>query len=156
MKFDCKFDAMVNVGEIKPHPKNNNKHPQEQIEAFMKTIKKMDVWRIPLIISKHSGFLVSGHLRLIAAKELGLLQLPVVYQDFESDAKEYQFLTFDNEIARWAELDFESVKFELDNFPDLEWDDLGIKDLSLDDKIEDEEKETSVKTKVCPECGHEF
>jgi hypothetical protein len=105
MKFDCKYDEMLNIGKIKPHPKNNNKHTKEQLSKFCEIISKKGVWRVPLIVSKKSGYLVSGHLRLQAAKELKLPKLPVVYQDFKNEADEYQFLTFDNEIARWAELD---------------------------------------------------
>ena len=114
MKFDCKYDAMLEIEKIVRHPRNNNMHPIEQIEAFQRIISKKGVWRIPLIISKKSGFLVAGHLRLTVAESMGLERLPVVYQDFESEADEYQFLTFDNEIARWAKLDRHEVHLALE------------------------------------------
>jgi len=85
---------------------------------------------------------VSGHLRLQVAKNLGLKELPVVYQDFKTEADEYQFLTFDNEIARWASLDLEAVKIELQTFTDLKLEDLGIKvDLGEGDLVDDEDRE---------------
>lgn len=163
MKFDCEYSELVNVGSIKPHPRNNNKHPQEQLEKFVEIIKKKNVWRVPLIVSKRSGFLVSGHLRLQVAKELGLPQLPVVYQDFDSDADEYQFLTFDNEIARWANLDMNDVMTALDEIENLELEDLGILDFDIvlketinESKEININKVESPKTVECPACGHEF
>lgn len=131
MKFDCKYDAMLEIEKIVRHPRNNNMHPIEQIEAFQRIISKKGVWRIPLIISKKSGFLVAGHLRLTVAESMGLERLPVVYQDFESEADEYQFLTFDNEIARWAKLDRHEVHLALEEIEGLELDDLGIQGFEI-------------------------
>lgn len=34
----CACDAMVPIGEIKPHPLNPNTHPQGQVEMLAKTI----------------------------------------------------------------------------------------------------------------------
>ena len=159
MKFDCKYDAMLEIEKIVRHPRNNNMHPIEQIEAFQRIISKKGIWRIPLIISKKSGFLVAGHLRLTVAENMGLQQLPVVYQDFESEADEYQFLTFDNEIARWAKLDRHEVHLALEEIEGLELDDLGIKSFELETQedlvLENEDKNTKT-IKVCPSCGHEF
>lgn len=47
----------------------------------------------PLIVWKEKSILVDGHTRLIAAKEMGVRQLPVLYKEFESedDAVLYAF-----------------------------------------------------------------
>ena len=47
----------------------------------------------PLIVWKETNILVDGHTRLIAAKEMGVEQLPVLYREFESedDAVLYAF-----------------------------------------------------------------
>ena len=39
MNTHCKFDEMVSVSKLKPHPKNRNKHPEEQIERLSKILK---------------------------------------------------------------------------------------------------------------------
>lgn len=141
MKFDCKYDEMLDIEKIVRHPRNNNMHPIEQIEAFERIIEKKGVWRVPLIISKKSGYLVSGHCRLTVAENLRLEKLPVVYQDFENEADEYQFLTFDNEIARWAELNRHEVHLALEEIEGLEIDDLGIKDWNLKTEYQEIEGE---------------
>ena len=70
--------------------------------------------------------------------------LPVIFQDFKNEAEEYQFLTFDNEIARWSELDKQAVYDKIDLL-DLDIELLGIQDFKMIDlqDANDEEKQES-------------
>jgi len=113
---------MVPIEKIVPNKRNNNIHSKEQIDRLKKIIE-FNGFRVPLIVSNRSGFLIAGHGRVQAAKELGLTELPVIYQDFENEAEEFQFLTADNEISRWAE-------FDKDQF------DIDLKELGLDDDFD--------------------
>ena len=105
---------LVDIDKVVVNPKNRNVHSEKQIEVLSKLIKVRG-FRNPLIVSKRSGFLVAGHGRLKSAKKLGLSKLPVMYQDFESEADEYAFMISDNEIARHATLDTESMLSDLKN-----------------------------------------
>ena len=123
---------LVDIESIVKNPKNANQHPPEQIKRLEKLIK-FQGFRNPLIISNRTGFLVVGHGRLEAAKNLGMDKVPVIKQDFESEAQEYAYLVSDNEIARWASLDSDLVVDELKN---LDLDDielLGIEDFEMPD-----------------------
>lgn len=117
---------MVAVESIVANPKNTNKHPPEQIDRLIKILNYQG-FREPLVISNRSGFLVCGHGRLEAALKMGVKELPVIYQDFETEAMEYAHMVADNEIARWAELDKEKLKNELPDL-DLDLDLLGLSD----------------------------
>jgi hypothetical protein len=56
-----------------------------------------------------------------------------MFQDFENEAQEYAYLTSDNAIALWSELDLSYVNAEmLDLGPDFDIDLLGIKDFSIE------------------------
>jgi DNA modification methylase len=132
--------VMVDVDSIIPNPKNANRHSIEQIKRLEKLIKYQG-FRNPMIVSNRTGFLIVGHGRLEAAKNLGMDKVPVIYQDFKDEAQEYAYLISDNEIARWAELDKHSVYTEL---KDLELDDielLGLEDFEIPD-IEELEPQT--------------
>jgi len=134
---------MVSIEKIIPNPRNNNRHSVEQLKRLKKIIQ-FNGFRIPLIISKRSGFLIAGHARLDVAKEIGMKEVPVIYQDFENEAEEYQFLTADNEIARWAELDFQDVYDTIKDFDDFDVDLLGIKKFELlDEELEEDIKDLS-------------
>ena len=90
-------------------------------------------WRHPIIVSNQSGLIVAGHGRLEAAKKLGREKVPVHFQEFQSEEEELGFLTSDNAIASWAELDLGTINaFVPDLGPDFDLDLLGIKDFTLD------------------------
>lgn len=131
---------MVDVNSIVENPKNANKHSIEQIERLEKLIKYQG-FRNPMIVSNRTGFLIVGHGRLEAARNIGMEKVPVIYQDFESEAQEYAYLISDNEIARWAELDKQAV---YDGLKEIELDDielLGLEDFEIPD-IEELEPQT--------------
>lgn len=118
---------LVDIENLIPNPKNNNRHSVEQLERLAKIIKRQG-FRVPIEVSNQSGFVVCGHARLEIAKTLGMKQVPVIYQDFETPAIEYAHLTAENEIARWAELDRQAVYNELENLEIEDIDLLGIED----------------------------
>lgn len=123
---------LVPVGNLKPHPKNRNKHPVEQIERLKKLIEYQG-FRNPIIVSELSGLMVAGHGRLEAARQLGFKKVPVLTQKFDNEDQEYAYIQSDNAIASWAELDLSGINADLPEFDpsfDLDW--LGIKDFVLD------------------------
>lgn len=165
IKIEAKEIKMVDVEMLIPNPKNNNMHPPEQYERLKKIITRQG-FRVPIEVSNQSGFIVCGHLRYEVACQLGMKQVPVVYQDFETPALEYAHLTAENEIARWAELDKHSVLSELENIDlDIEMlgieDNLEIKHLEPED-LSDKNKEIDIDNfgndleHTCPKCGFEF
>lgn len=101
----CAHDKVVDVATLVPNPQNPNTHPDEQIQLLGRVITKYNGWRSPITVSKRSGFIVKGHGRLSAALLEGLKEVPVDYQDYESEAAEYSDLVADNRIAELSEID---------------------------------------------------
>lgn len=147
---------LVDIDSIVPNPKNANRHSIEQIKRLEKLIKYQG-FRNPLIVSNRTGFLVVGHGRLEAAKNLGIEKLPVIKQDFESEAQEYAYLVSDNEIARWAELDKQAVYDEIEKMPELNIELLAIEDFNLEkeNKKEDKPVNLSFEYKLEIDCNDE-
>jgi hypothetical protein len=144
------------IKDLKPNPKNPNKHPKDQIERLAKIIRYQG-WRSPIIVSNQSGYIIAGHGRLEAAKHLGLSTVPVQYQDFDDEDQEYAHMTADNAIASWAELDLSGINEELPNLgPDLDIEFLGIKNFELDPEFKKpftDPSEKEAHRKECPHCG---
>lgn len=152
MKIQYKDIQQVDISKLIFNPKNNNKHPPEQIERLAKLIE-FQGFRNPVIVSNRTGFVVAGHGRIEAAKKLGYNLLPVMYQDFDNEAQEYAYLTSDNAIASWAELDLSAINTEmLDLGPDFDLDMLGIKDFVIEpiEKFEAQCDEDTVPEVVNP------
>lgn len=135
----------VDINELKPHKDNTNRHPKEQIERLAKIINYQG-FRSPIVVSNLSGFIVSGHGRLEAAKKLGLTKVPVSYQDFEDEKMELAHLNADNAIALWAEIDMKAMTESLNeiNF-DLDLDFLGFKDFRLDESEKNDSEDKKEK-----------
>lgn len=121
---------LVSIDAIIPNPKNPNKHSPEQIDRLVKLIKNTG-FRNPLIVSNRSGFLIVGHGRLEAAKKLGMKDVPVIFQDFANEADEYAYMTADNALASWSELNLDAVKEEIKLMEDFDFELLGLKEFNI-------------------------
>lgn len=103
----CAYTDLVPVGELKPNPRNPNRHPDEQVELLARLIEAQG-WRAPVTVSKLSGLIVRGHGRYLAAKLLAekdpekYVMVPVDYQDYPTAAAENADLIADNQIAEYA------------------------------------------------------
>ena len=93
----------MELAELKPNPKNPNRHPENQIELLAKIIETQG-WRAPVKVSTRSGYIVSGHGRFLAAQMIGC-PAPVDFQDYATEADEMSDLLADNRIAELAEMD---------------------------------------------------
>ena len=133
IKILCKYDKLLTINEVKPHPRNVNIHPDIQIKGLEKTLKENSI-RHPLIISNLSGQLVAGHARLLVMQSLKMKSVPVVYQDFDSEEKEFQFMVADNESQRKSWLDPEDFQI---NVEELGLDDLELDSFGIFDEMED-------------------
>jgi hypothetical protein len=132
MEIKSKDITVTPIGKLVFNPKNNNKHPKEQIDRLAQLIEYQG-FRNPIVVSTRTGFVVAGHGRIEAAKKLGIKEVPVMFQDFENEAQEYAYLTSDNAIALWAELDLSKVNIEmLDLGPDFDIDLLGIEKFTIE------------------------
>jgi hypothetical protein len=104
----CACDEFADVESLKPHPKNPNRHPKSQVKLLARVIEKQG-WRVPVTVSKRSGLMIRGHGRLLAALVLGKKQVPVDYQDYDSDEAELADLVADNKIAELADLNLPDI-----------------------------------------------
>lgn len=168
MQIKCLYEELLPLHKIIENPKNPNQHFPEKIKILANNIDYQGI-RWPIIISKRSGFVVAGHGRLLAAQLLGYDSYPVVFQDFESEAQEYEFLVADNKLAELSETNESKIKEELKLLPDVKMEMLGFEDQAMLIEVDDHEmpedlgseeykekelNESNVKTeKLCPNCG---
>jgi len=105
----CACDKIGNIEEAVPNPNNPNEHPDSQIELLSNIIKAQG-WRAPITISKRSGFITKGHARLLAARLLGVNEIPIDFQDYKDEASEHADLIADNRIAELAEKNMDKMR----------------------------------------------
>ena len=98
------------IEKIRPYTRNLRKN--EHAVARMVAVITEFGFRIPLLV-RSDGELIDGHLRLKAARKLGLQELPVILCDDWSPAQVKAFRLLVNRSATWADWDLEHVSFEL-------------------------------------------
>jgi len=157
VEIHCLYDLLAAPDDLKPHPKNRNKHPKAQIKRLAALFNYHGI-RHPVVVSKRSGYVVAGHGRIEAAR-LARTPVPVVYQDFPTDEAEYAFIQSDNAIGLWADLDLAGINADLPDLgPDFDLDMLGLKGFTLDPEPSDDTDEAKDKFTFmeCPHCGERF
>lgn len=95
---------MIDVASIKPDPKNPRKHPKKQVRQIAASIRSFG-FNVPVLVDA-DGKLIAGHGRLLAAKELGIQQVPVISLTHLTPDQARAFMIADNrlsEVARWDE-----------------------------------------------------
>ena len=149
------------------NPRKND-HAVDRVAAAIKEFG----FRVP-IVAKSDGLVVDGHLRLKAARKLGLAEVPVVLADDLTDAQVKAFRISVNRMAELAEWDSELLALELGELGELGFDlDLTgfnegeIAALSLDDSTPPTKEQESSTKEIdpddftlghrCPRCGFEF
>ena len=125
--------------------------PVEKVRPYARSLRKNDHavdrmaaaitefgFKIPVLV-RSDGELVDGHLRLKAARKLGLAELPVILCDDWTPAQVKAFRLLVNRSASWAAWDRERVSFELAELKIADFDLrlTGFSDFELDSFLSD-------------------
>ena len=78
-------------------------------------------FRVP-VIALSSGLIVDGHLRVKAARKLGLAEIPVVLADDLTEAQIKALRLLMNRSATWADWDEELLRLELEELQSADYD----------------------------------
>ena len=113
----------VNIDSIKPYKNNAKEHPQEQIEQIKKSIEQFGM-DDPIGIWKDE--IVEGHGRIIACKELGYKEIPVIRLDHLTDEERKAYTLVHNKVTEKAQWDFDVLQEELDNINNINMEDFGF------------------------------
>ena len=99
------------IEKLIPYARNPRKN-DEQVDRMVSAIKEFG-FRIP-IVARSDGSVVDGHLRLKAAKKMGMSEVPVALADELTPSQVKAFRLLANQSANWAEWDTELLKLELE------------------------------------------
>ena len=147
--------TIVSIKDIKLNPKNRNKHPAEQIERLVEILKYQG-FRRPVTISNRTGLLTCGEGRYLAAKKIGMTEIPAIFQDYDSAEQEFADSIADNAVDKWAELDLVGINTDVELLSDdFNLDMMGIKDFELisEEIIEGLTDDDAIPEKVEPKAN---
>ena len=107
----------VNIDSIKPYENNAKLHPQEQIEQIKKSIEKFGM-DDPIGVWKDE--IVEGHGRLIACKELGFEEIPIIRLDHLTDEERKAYTLAHNKLTMNSDFDIDILNEEIENITDID------------------------------------
>lgn len=130
------------IDELKPYENNAKIHTPEQIEQIKNSIKDFGM-NDPIGVWGEQNLIVEGHGRLMACKELGMEEVPVIRLDELTDEQRKAYTLAHNQLTMSTGFDMEKLAQELRDI-DLDLDSYGISendfgiDLGDDDGITDD------------------
>ena len=110
---------MWHVDKLIPYVRNPRKN-DAAVDRMAASIREFG-FKIP-VLARSSGEVVDGHLRLKAAKKLGLIEVPVILCDEWTEAQVKAFRLMVNRSVTWAEWDEQLVGLELADLKALDFD----------------------------------
>ena len=138
----------VDIDSIKPYKNNAKLHPDEQIRQIKKSIKDFGM-DDPIGIWNDE--IVEGHGRLIACKELGYTEVPIIRLDHLSDEQRKAYTLVHNKLTMNSDFDIDILNEELTSFESIDMTDFGFDiDFGFEEEpeiIEDEIPEAPLEPK---------
>lgn len=120
---------MTKLSEIKPYERNPRIIPQAAVDAVAKSIQAFG-FRQPIVVDGQ-GVILAGHTRYKAAQQLGLAEVPVVWQTDIDEIRAKGYRIADNKTAEISAWDRDQLDKEVQDI--AEKCDFDIKDLGLAD-----------------------
>lgn len=97
-------EELVQVSDLKPHPRNYREHPEDELEHLCESIRTNGVYKN--IVTAEDLTILAGHGVVLACRRLGLEQVPIRRLPLDaSDPKALKVLAGDNEIGHLSEID---------------------------------------------------
>lgn len=120
----------VSVEKLIPYARNSRTHSAEQVDQIAASIKEFGFLN-PIITDGDNG-IVAGHGRVMAAKKLGLKELPCIDASHLTETQRRAYIIADNKIAINSDWDTEMLRVEFDELKEADFD-LELTGFSLDE-----------------------
>ena len=133
----------ISVETLIPYARNSRTHSDAQVAQIAASIKEFG-FTSPVLIDQGVG-IIAGHGRVLAARKLGLPEVPCIRLGHLTDAQKRAYVIVDNKLALNAGWDTEMLKVEFADLHELGFDlDLiGFSDDELADLLGDIEEAES-------------
>lgn len=148
---------MTALADIKPYDRNPRIIPQAAVDAVAKSIQAFG-FRSPIIVDR-DGVILAGHTRYKAAQQLGLAEVPVVWQTDITDIQARGYRIADNKVAELSAWDRDALDLEVRELADLgdtDLDALGLADWELERILADDSGGVGLPEETPPSYGQAY
>lgn len=125
--------------DINPYKNNAKIHTEEQIEQIKSSITQFGM-NDPIAVWGEDNIIVEGHGRLIACKQLGIEEVPVIRLDELTEEQRIAYTLVHNQTTLNTGFNIDILNAELDNIEYIDMSEFGF-DLNEFEDIETESEE---------------
>lgn len=136
----------IPVGKLKPYDKNTRKHAEYDVSQIAKSIEQYG-FNDPIGIWGKDNIIVEWHGRLLAAKKLGIAEVPCIRLDDLTDEQRREYAIMHNKTAELSTWDFDLLAAEI---PELDFSGFDV-----DWGLPADEEETEITEDEPPEVDEE-
>ena len=120
----------IDVEKLIPYARNSRTHSPDQVAQIAASIKEFGFLN-PVIIDGDMG-IIAGHGRVMAARKLGITELPCIDAAHLTETQKRAYIIADNKLAMNAGWDDEMLRVELQDLVDVGFD-IELTGFSLDE-----------------------
>ena len=120
----------TSLDRLIPYARNSRTHSDEQVSQIAASIKEFGFTN-PVLIDE-SGGIIAGHGRVMAARKLGLSEVPTLTLSGLSETQKRAYVIADNRLALNAGWDEEMLRVEFEALKETDFD-LELTGFSLDE-----------------------
>ena len=125
-KKDVKLEIVyLPVDSLEEYEGNARDHGEEDVAAIKRSIEKFG-FDDPIGIWSDHNVIVEGHGRLMAAKALGMKEVPCIRLDHMTDAERKAYGLAHNKTAELSRWNFGKLEMELSNLGEFNMGDFGF------------------------------
>jgi DNA modification methylase len=118
------------VSALVPYARNARTHSDAQVAQIAASINEWG-WTVPILVDEFGG-IIAGHGRVLAARKLGIADVPVMVAAGWTEAQKRAYVIADNKLALNAGWDDDLLRVEADELRGLDFD-LELTGFSLDE-----------------------
>lgn len=157
---NLKTDSLI------PYARNAKKHDDAQVALIAGSIREFG-FNVPVAVRGEPPTIVAGHGRVLAARKLGMAEVPCVRLDHLTDVQMRAYILADNKLAeKGGGWDEEMLRLEVEELAELDVDlgEIGFEADELLPQHEDTESpsdfpeaDESIPTDYCcPKCNYKW
>src|ERR1700760_3176956 len=100
------------VDKLIPYAKNPRTHSPAQVAQIAASVKEWG-WTVPILVDEDGG-LIAGHGRVLAARQLGLTDIPVMVASGWTKAQKRAYVIADNKLTTNGGWDDDLLRVEFE------------------------------------------
>jgi ParB family chromosome partitioning protein len=162
------ISCVKKIADLLPYVNNSRTHSDDQINQVAASIKEFGFTN-PVLIDSDGG-IIAGHGRVMAAKKLGVSELPCIELVGLTAAQKKAYVIADNQLALNSGWNLDTLKIELESLDELDFNldllgfdadelDIYLNKINFEPGSEDDQgrlDQLDPKYIACPHCGKEF